>query len=215
MSIYSFLMARFYDAALRGMEQACLRDWRAELLRRAAGDVLELGSGTGLNLPHYPAGITSLTLTEPDPHMLRRLRQKLTAEQLRKVRVEGCAINNLPFPDHSFDTIVATLVLCSVASPASALKEIRRLLKPDGKFLFIEHVLAKTRPRLLRWQKLVQPVWIPLCGNCHLTRDTERCILESGFRIEQIVRRCSSGGPVIVSPTISGEARPSRSPTND
>jgi ubiquinone/menaquinone biosynthesis C-methylase UbiE len=212
MSLYSFFMARFYDAALSGMEQACLRDWRAELLGMAAGDVLEIGSGTGLNLPHYPTHIASLTLTEPDPHMLRRLQQKLTDDQQRNLRLEARAVDNLGFPDHSFDTIVATLVLCSVDSPINALREIRRLLKPTGTFLFIEHVLARTRPRLLCWQRLVQPVWIPLCGNCHLTRDTERDIINSGFQIEQIERRFSSGGPAVVSPTILGVARPGGTP---
>jgi ubiquinone/menaquinone biosynthesis C-methylase UbiE len=208
MSLYSYFMARFYDAALNRMEQASLHEWRAKLLCWATGEVLEIGSGTGANLPHYPPGLTSLTLSEPDPHMLRRLQHKLAADQRRNIQLARCAVDELNFPDHSFDTIVATLVLCSVASPVSALKEIRRLLKPDGRFLFIEHVQAGAESRLLRWQKLVQPVWIPLCGNCHLTRDTERNILAAGFRIEQIDRRFASGGPALVSPMIIGMARP-------
>jgi len=200
MSIHSWLMARFYDTALGRMEAACLQQWRAELLSRASGDVLEIGSGTGANLRHYPADITSLTLTEPDPHMRRMLQRNVAENPRPKLRLEPGAVEEFGFSDQAFDTIVSTLVLCSVTSPQHALVKIRQSLKPNGKFLFIEHVLAADRPRLLKWQRLVQPLWIPLSGNCHLTRDTERLIREAGFGFELLDHRTSRGGLKLISP---------------
>ncbi|HKI50693.1 MAG TPA: class I SAM-dependent methyltransferase [Geothermobacteraceae bacterium] len=208
MSFYSHLMARVYDAALGRMEAACLGAWRAELLSQASGAVLEIGAGTGANLLHYPPGISCLTLAEPDPHMRRRLQGKLSALAVETYQVVANAVDDLDFPDHSFDSIVSTLVLCSVASQVTALARIKSLLKPDGQLLFLEHVAAKDRPGLLRWQKLLQPVWRPLCGNCHLARDTERAIRAAGFSIKSIQYLVSSGSPAFASPTIMGIAAP-------
>jgi ubiquinone/menaquinone biosynthesis C-methylase UbiE len=212
MSFYSYLMARFYDAALGKMEAACLGAWRTELLSQAGGAVLEIGAGTGANLSHYPPGLSCLTLAEPDPHMRRQLQRKLSALSPDNCQVVAAAVDEFDFPDNSFDSIVSTLVLCSVSSQATALARIKRLLKPEGKLLFLEHVAAKDRPGLLRWQKLLQPIWRPLCGNCHLARDTERTILAAGFSIKSIQYLTSSGSPVFAAPTIMGIACPLESP---
>jgi ubiquinone/menaquinone biosynthesis C-methylase UbiE len=206
MSIRSYFMARFYDASMRKMEDACLSVWRSDLLSEAHGDVLEIGSGTGVNLSYYPKSINSLVLTEPEPHMLHLLRSKISEGYGGKYRAEGLAANRLEFPDNSFDSVVSTLVLCSVDSPAAALGEIKRVLKPGGKLYFIEHVIANETPRLIKWQKFFQPFWICMCGNCHLTRDTETNITHAGFTFHKIERINSSGGPPIVSPTIKGIA---------
>jgi len=185
-------MARFYDAAMSKMEQACFSEWRSDLLSEIHGDVLEIGSGTGVNLPHYPGSINSLVLTEPEPHMLTLLRNNIDKSH--------------KFPDSSFDSVVSTLVLCSVASPEATLCEIKRVLKPGGRLYFIEHVCAQETPGLIRWQKFLQPLWKRTCGNCHLTRDTEMNISRAGFTFDRIERLDSFGGPAIVSPTIKGIA---------
>jgi SAM-dependent methyltransferase len=188
---------------MRGIEHACYSSWRSELL---SGDVLEVGSGTGVNLTYYPNSVNRLVLTEPDIHMLRLLNENIKQRQSKDISTENFAADELKFPDNSFDTVVSTLVLCSVDSPESTLKEIRRVLKPEGKLYFIEHVLAAEKPRLIKWQKFFQPFWKHMCGNCHLTRDTERNICNAGFNFEKIDRLHSTGGPPIVSPTIKGIA---------
>lgn len=199
-------MAKFYDASMKKMEEACLSDWRSDLLSEVHGDVLEIGSGTGVNLSFYPASVNNLVLTEPDPHMLARLRGMLGEGYDSKYRIEDFAANALEFPDNSFDSVVSTLVLCSVDSPAATLGEIRRVLKPGGKLYFLEHVIAKNSPHLIKWQKFFQPLWTYMCGNCHLTRDTETYISNAGFVFHKIEKLNSSGGPPLVSPTIKGVA---------
>ncbi|MGK0289108.1 MAG: ubiquinone/menaquinone biosynthesis C-methylase UbiE [bacterium] len=206
MSIRSYFMAKFYDSVMQNMEKSCLSTWRSELLSEVRGNILEIGSGTGVNLPYYPKSIDSLVFTEPDPHMLTFLIKKVSEKSNKKFRVEGFSADNLDFPDHSFDAIVTTLVLCSVESPENTLKEIKRVLKPNGKLYFLEHVLAKKRPNLIKWQKFFHPAWKCMCGNCHLTRDTEKYISDAGFHFEQIEYLKGSGAPRIVSPIIKGIA---------
>ncbi|OAD18781.1 methyltransferase type 11 [Candidatus Thiomargarita nelsonii] len=205
MSIRSFMMAKFYDASMRAMEEAGLASWRSELLSCTHGNVLEIGSGTGANLQYYPDSLESLVVTEPDPHMLTILRENI-ANHSGNIRAERFNANDLQFLDDSFDTVVSTLVLCSVDSPEDTLNEIRRVLKPGGQLVFIEHVIAKETPKLIKWQKFFQPFWIYMCGNCHLTRDTEILISNAGFCFSKIDKLRSSGGPPIVSPTIKGIA---------
>jgi ubiquinone/menaquinone biosynthesis C-methylase UbiE len=199
-------MARFYDASMGKIEQACLNSWRSELLSGIAGNVLEVGSGTGVNTRHYPASVKKLLLTEPDPDMLAILRNNVKSFQDVEIEVESFSADNILAPDNSFDAAVSTLVLCSVDAPISALNEIRRVLKPGGKLYFIEHVVAKSNPGLIKWQKFFQPFWKFMCGNCHLTRDTEQEILKAGFSLDSIERVKSTGGPPVVSPTIKGIA---------
>lgn len=200
-------MAKFYDASMKKMEAACLSRWRSELLSDVSGDVLEIGSGTGANLPYYPKSIHRLVLSEPESHMRDLLRQHINQTRGGKCTAESSSADKLSFPDNSFDSVVSTLVLCSVDSPDAALNEIKRVLKPGGKLYFIEHVLAKDAPHLIKWQKLVQPLWIFMCGNCHTTRDTEQHISKAGFTFETMEKLSASGAPSIVSPTIKGVAK--------
>ena len=206
MSIRSYFMAKFYDASMKKIEEASYSAWRSELLSGIEGSVLEIGSGTGINLAHYPESLRSLILTEPEPHMFGRLKETIRDRVESGIRAENYPSNSIEVPDDCIDAVVSTLVLCSVDSPLETLKEIRRILKPGGKFYFMEHVLAKERPELIKWQKFSQPLWIVMCGNCHLTRDTESYIRESGFEFESIDRTFSTGGLGIVSPTIKGVA---------
>src|SRR5271169_2081560 len=155
----SWLFATIYDPFMRGAEVACLAQWRADLLALAEGDVLEIGAGTGANLPLYPRGVRSLQLTEPDADMLARLRRRMSVAPMRQVQAREAAVDALPFDDAAFDTVVSTLVLCSVPDVSRALSEVRRVLRPGGHLLFLEHVAAEDRPARLAWQRRLEPMW--------------------------------------------------------
>jgi len=205
-----WLMARFYDPIMVGSEDACLRDWRRELLGELRGRVLEIGAGTGASLACYPDTVTELVLAEPDPHMRERLQARvagLDADRAERIVVTADAVEAIDQADASFDAVVSSLVLCSVASPAQALREVSRVLRPGGQLVFIEHVGAHDHPRRLRWQRWAEPVWKRLAGNCHLTRDTEAAIRTAGFELEQIERDSLRKAMPLVRPSIRGRAR--------
>jgi ubiquinone/menaquinone biosynthesis C-methylase UbiE len=133
------LYAASYDRISRGAEAAGLSAERARLLAQATGRTIEIGAGTGVNVAHYPASVTRLVLTEPDPHMGRRLRRRVATVR-PDAEVVAVDAEHLPFADDSFDTAVVTFVLCSVPDPAAALTEVARVLRPGGRLLFAEHV---------------------------------------------------------------------------
>jgi ubiquinone/menaquinone biosynthesis C-methylase UbiE len=191
----------------RRVERETLGEWRRDLLECLFGEVLEIGAGTGLNLPFYPSSVSHLLLSEPDPHMRAKLRQKLPRSRAERVTVLDAAVDVLPLPDASVDAVVGTLVLCSVPDQRSALSEIRRVLRPSGQFVFLEHVAAEGRPRLLRWQRRVEPIWKRLAGNCHLTRHTGAAIEEAGFVLERLTREEFLPAPALVRTSIRGVAR--------
>jgi len=137
----SLFMAMIYDRFMDATEEACLRRWRGELLADLEGDVLELGAGTGANLPHHPRDLSRLVLTEPDKHMRRQLEAR-ARERRPDAEVTPASASALPFADASFDAVVSTLVLCSVPELDTTLREVWRVLKPGGRFLFLEHVAA-------------------------------------------------------------------------
>ena len=203
----SRLFAAIYDPFMRRAEQAGLAQWRAELLEGAAGDVLEIGAGTGANLPFYPPSIRRLHLTEPDPDMLARLRRRMNVARVPDVQAALSAVDALPFDDATFDTVVSTLVLCSVPDVGRALAEVRRVLRPGGRLLFLEHVAAEGRPARLAWQLRIEPFWKHVSGNCHLTRRTGESIRAAGFVVERETRESVRGAPSIVRPSIRGIAR--------
>jgi ubiquinone/menaquinone biosynthesis C-methylase UbiE len=201
-----WLMAQVYDWSVRGTEEACLAQWRRDLLAPLTGSVLEIGAGTGANLACYPASIAELVLTEPDPHMRAKLEKKVGAAQFTG-RVVDASAENLPFADASFDAVVATLVLCTVPSPERTLAEIIRVLKPGGAFHFIEHVAAPEDSSRYRWQRRVQPVWKHLVDGCHLTRRTSETIARAGLTIERETKESMRKAFPLVRPTIRGVAR--------
>ncbi len=157
---------------------------RRRLLEGARGAVLEIGGGTGANLSHY-RNVDRVIVAEPDPFMRKRLGQKLEDTRV-PVEVSAAGAEALPFPDGSFDTVVSTLVLCTVPDQASALDEVRRVLRPGGRLLFIEHVRATGS--MARWQDRIEPLWGRLLGGCHPNRDTVAAIEEAGFEIETFER---------------------------
>jgi len=205
MGIFSWGIARFYDSVMLRAENACLGQWRQNLLASLSGKVLEIGAGTGMNLKYYPDTITSLTLTEPDRHMRARLEKKLDGETRSHQLVDASA-EDLPFNDNSFDAAITTLVLCSVAQPDRCLTELRRILKPGGKLILLEHVVDPERGQIYKWQKRIEPFWTCCAGNCHLTRDTLQSLQQNGFTTANVHRDTMRGAVSFVSPVIHGIA---------
>jgi ubiquinone/menaquinone biosynthesis C-methylase UbiE len=172
--------ARVYDTAFVLAERRGLRDLRRDLVHRARGRVLELGAGTGLNLCHYPTTVSDLVLTEPDPNMAARLRKRARLSAPKATVVEAPA-ENLPFEDASFDAVVSTLVLCTVANPDQALAEAARVLRPGGVLLFAEHVRSASL-RAARWQDRLNRPWSWYACGCQCNRDTLATIGDSPFK---------------------------------
>jgi ubiquinone/menaquinone biosynthesis C-methylase UbiE len=149
----SWLMAAVYDHVMQSAEAACLTAWRKDLLSSANGAVLELGAGTGANLAFYPPAVTNVTLVEPDPHMRRKLEMaRRRAPSPERFEVVPGDAGALGFNEASFDTVVSTLVLCTVPAPRRALAEVARVLRPEGQLLYLEHVGAP----LGTWRRPVQ-----------------------------------------------------------
>lgn len=193
-----------YDVTMRRSEFAGLAAIRVRALRDVTGRTLELGAGTGANLSAYPATAGPLVLTEPDPHKARRLRCKARRRR-PDAQVSPADATSLPFPDESFDTVVVTLVLCTVPNQAAALAEIHRVLRPGGRFVFVEHVRSDD-PHLARRQDRWQRPWSLLTGGCQPNRDTVAQIERAGFRLEEISRDRLPKAPAIVRPLAIGVA---------
>ena len=192
-----------YDRFTKSTEEAGLRDMRRDLLSGARGRTIDLGAGTGANLGLYPEAVTEIVLAEPDPHMTKRLRPK-AAEEPRAEVVEAPA-EGLPFEDSSFDTAVFTLVLCTVPDPDAALAEARRVLKPGGSLLFLEHVRSE-EPGLARWQDRLERPWGFLADGCHPNRDTVAAIERAGLGIERLDHETLPKAPPPVQPLVLGAA---------
>lgn len=193
--------AALYDPLTRSMERKVLGPFRALIAGGASGRVLEIGAGTGANFPYYQAA-QKVVATEPDPFMLQRARKR--ADELGfDVELHQHSAEALPFPDHSFDSVVSTLVLCTVADQTRALAEARRVLKPGGSLRFIEHVRA---PGLIgRLQDIITPVWRWFGAGCQPNRRTAASIDAAGFEIVEMQRR-----PLPFIPLIVGVARPTK-----
>ena len=178
-SLWGRVFAAAYDRLMAGSEKAVLRGHRESLLRAVTGEVLEVGGGTGANLPFYAAGVDALVITEPEEPMARWLERKLTGYSV-PARVVRAPAEDIPFEDASFDFVVSTLVLCTVDDPVRALAEIHRLLKPGGQLVFLEHVRS-AEPRLARWQDRLHGVQVRLAYGCHCNRRTLENIERAAF----------------------------------
>ena len=202
----SFVTALCYDKFMARTEKACLQAWRNQLLQQVNGMVLEVGAGTGANIKYYPEQVSQLVLAEPDKHMRKHLKKYIAGQRREGVSVISSTAEKIDADDETFDFIVSTLVCCSVTNLASSLAEFRRVLKPDGRLVFLEHVAAPEGTSRRRWQDRINPIWKLLMGNCHLNRQTEQAIIKAGFNLINIERQSMRKALPIVRPTIRGVA---------
>jgi ubiquinone/menaquinone biosynthesis C-methylase UbiE len=212
MTLRSRFFAMTYDRQLAKVEKAGLRAYRERLLAGAAGRVLEIGAGTGANLRFYGPAVASLTLTEPETPMLRRLERK-AGEQAPGATVLRAPAEDLPFEDATFDVAVSTLVLCGVDDQPRALRELRRVLRPGGQLLFIEHVRSGDT-RLARSQDRMNGINRFVVG-CDCNRPTLDSIREAGLTVTRVEHTTLPKVPKFGSPAIVGSATvpaPVRSP---
>ena len=178
---------------------------RREALAGVAGEVLEIGFGTGHNLPCYPEGVTRLVGVDPNPGMHRIAERQVAAAQVPVELVLERA-EALPFPAASFDAAVSTFTLCSLVDPTAALAELRRVLRPGGVFAFLEHGLAP-EPKIARWQRRLTPLQRRVGDGCHLDRKIDELIPAAGFTLEQLETGYQPGGPRVASYLYQGLAR--------
>jgi ubiquinone/menaquinone biosynthesis C-methylase UbiE len=178
------LIGWLYDLMARGAEERELGERRHALVGQLEGEVLEIGAGTGATLPHYERA-SRVSALEPDASMSKRIPEKVAAAKVPIELVDGNA-EAIPFPDATFDAVVSTFMLCSVADPAAVLAEVRRVLKPNGKLVLLEHVRGEGR--LARWQDRLTPLHRRLAGNCHLNRDTRAAVAAAGFETADVGR---------------------------
>lgn len=206
MSLYGRIFAAMYDPIMKATEEASFGPHRKSLLARVQGRVLEIGGGTGANLPYYGSGVSELVLTEPEEPMAKRLEGKLSQHSL-PARVVRAPAEALPFEDGSFDYAISTLVLCTVEDPARALAEIRRVLKPGGQLVFLEHVRSDD-PKLAKWQDRLHGLQYRLGHGCNCNRPTLDNVKAAGFEVPELQHDTVKKAPPIVRPLIAGVAQP-------
>lgn len=183
MTLRQRLRGRLLDWSMRQMN-----DLRPETLGDARGDVLEIGFGTGLNLDFYPPQVASLAGLEPrPPEGLPALAERLARARFPVERHALRADGDLPFDAGRFDCVVSTWTLCSIPAPDRALCELRRVLKPGGRYVFIEHGRAAA-PRTARWQDRLNPLWRRVSGGCNMNRSIDRLVEEAGFELQRLER---------------------------
>jgi ubiquinone/menaquinone biosynthesis C-methylase UbiE len=203
-SLSGRVFAALYDPMMARTEKAGLADRRTQLLEQARGRVLEIGGGTGANLPYYGDAVEEVVFVEPEEPMARRLERKLAAADVR-ARVVRASAEQLPFDDEAFDTAVSTLVLCTVPDQPRALREVRRVLKPTGRFLFLEHVRSDDAT-LARWQDRLNGLNRRLGHGCNCNRDTMTAISDAGFEVGEVTHDRLPKAPPLVRPLVVGVA---------
>lgn len=179
---------------------------RTEVLAPARGRVLEIGIGTGLNLAHYPPDVTHVVAVEPNPGMAGRAEDR-AAHVHRSLTLYPLHGESLPFADGSFDTVVSTFTLCSIADVDRAVREIHRVLAPDGRFLVLEHGLADD-PGVQAWQHRLTPIQRVVACGCELDRDIRGILTRNGFRFERVRSQYQPGEPRAFAYFTLGEAHP-------
>ena len=173
------------------MGQAQLQAYRSRVIGGAIGRVLEIGFGSGRNLPYYPATVDEVVGVDVSAEMLA-LAAPAVAGSSRKVTLFTHTAESLPFDDQTFDTVVTTWSLCSIPDPVAALREARRVLKPGGQLRFVEHGLAAD-PGVAKWQNRLTPLWRRCAGGCHLNRKSDDLIWSAGFTLTEVATGYASG----------------------
>jgi ubiquinone/menaquinone biosynthesis C-methylase UbiE len=179
MGLYQrYILPRLTDIAMSSREFA---PYRTRTIAAARGRVLEIGVGSGLNLPLYGSEVTEIIAIDPSSELLALARKHAD----NRTTLMSASAEALPFADDAFDTVVTTWTLCSIPSAAQALREVNRVLRPDGRLLFAEHGLAP-EAGVARWQHRLTPCWRCLAGGCHLDRKIDDLITAAGFRLDSI-----------------------------
>lgn len=205
MSLWGRAFATVYDVYFIPMERGGLGHIRERLLANVHGKTLEIGAGTGLNLERYPRDGVTLTLTEPEEPMAKRLQHRVDANW-PGTQVLPASAEALPFPSGAFDTVVSTLVLCTVPDQHRALTEIRRVLRSGGQLLFLEHVRSEN-PRLARWQDRLHWPWYQFAYGCNCNVPTLDAIKAAEFEVEWIEVGSIPRALPVMRPMILGSAR--------
>ncbi len=202
------LFARWYPLICERSEKAGQAEMRAGLLAHARGRTLEIGAGSGINLAHYGDAVDELVISEPSEHMLGQLRRQLATRppSVGSWELVQADAQQLPFPDASFDTVIATYVLCSVDAPELTLREIARVLRPGGRYLYMEHVHAGEGTLLGRFQDLVEVPHRYIAAGCHPNRRTEQLLQASPLRVERLEHDTQPRSFPTVRPIILGSA---------
>jgi ubiquinone/menaquinone biosynthesis C-methylase UbiE len=189
MGLYArYVLPRLIDLAMRSAEQAAER---RRIVPMARGRVIEIGFGSGLNLPFYGPDVSGLTAVDPSAELWRLARPRV-ADARVAVDFTRASAERLPFDPGTFDTAVMTWTLCSIPDAGAALRDIRRVLMPAGCLLFIEHGRAPDA-RVRAWQDRLQPVWGRVAGGCHLGREIDRLVAEAGFRVTKLEQGYGAG----------------------
>jgi ubiquinone/menaquinone biosynthesis C-methylase UbiE len=177
----NWLVPRLLELAMRN---DALDRYRHSAVEMARGVVLEVGVGSGLNLPLYGRAVDHIFAVDPSPELLRLARKRIP-DVLVQVSLLRASAEELPFTNAVFDTVLMTWTLCSIPRPDAALTEIRRVLKPGGRLLFVEHGLSP-EPSVARWQHWLTPCWSRISGGCHLDRKTDDLVRAAGFRLGSV-----------------------------
>ena len=187
------------------MSDPTYENYRRQLLTQARGSILEIGFGTGLNLPCYPDFVSEITAIDVNPGMSPLAQRRIQNSGIR-VNLHVLDAQHLPFDSQSFDTVVSTWTLCSIVNLSSALQEIRRVLKQDGCFLFLEHGLHPS-PKIQMWQRRLDPIQKVLADGCQLSRPMDRLIQAEGFEIDHLETFEASKTPAFLGYFYQGSAR--------
>ncbi len=197
-----YVLPRFIDLSMRNKETARARaDW----VPRARGDVLEVGIGSGLNLPFYSAEVRRVYGVEPSAELQKMARKRMASQAAQVEFLSQSAEDDLPLSDMSIDTVVMTWTLCSIPDPLKALRQMKRVLKPNGHLIFIEHGRAPDS-RVAAWQDHLTPLWKRIGGGCHLNRKIDELLVGAGFTIDEL-RTTYLPGPRPMTYTYQGFAR--------
>ena len=200
------IYAALYDRLNLRSEQTWLGEIRRLALQHARGRVLEIGSGTGQTLQYY-RGVDHVVACEPDPAFRKRLAARVRATNIL-VEVVDTAAEDLPFAEASFDTVVSSLVMCSVRDPVRAAAELRRVVRPDGVLLIIEHVRTSERGLRAFSQNAIVPLWKLFVGGCQCNRPSLNTLADAGFRIAELKRFNPPGVPSVTFPSVTALGYP-------
>ena len=203
MGLYAkHVLPRFIDLSMRNRETARVR---AEWVPHARGDVLEVGIGSGLNLPLYSSAVRRVYGVDPSLELQKMARQRIPGQIIKVEFLSQSAEETLPLSDKSIDTVVITWTLCSISDPTKALRQMKRVLKPDGRLIFVEHGRAPDSVVAV-WQDRLTPIWKRIGGGCHLNRKIDALLIEAGFAIDEL-RTTYLPGPKPMTFTYQGFAR--------